>query len=61
MKYSEFHRIVRRNGRVLARARGSHYMYIKNGVTYCVPYHSSKEMNEGLRKTIIKEMKLTNQ
>ncbi|MGG7663934.1 type II toxin-antitoxin system HicA family toxin [Dyadobacter sp. BHUBP1] len=60
MKYSEFHRVIRRNGWILARTRGSHYMYSKNGVTYCVPYHSSKEMNEGLRRTIIKEMKLTN-
>ena len=59
MKYSEFHRIVRRNGWILARTRGSHYMYIKGGVTYCVPYHSSKEMNEGLRKRIIKDMNLT--
>ncbi|WP_188982588.1 type II toxin-antitoxin system HicA family toxin [Dyadobacter beijingensis] len=55
MKYSEFHRIVRRNGWVLARTRGSHYMYIKNGVTYCVPYHSSKEMNEGLRKQLLRK------
>jgi mRNA interferase HicA len=58
MKYSEFHRLIRRDGWVLARTRGSHYIYLKNGVTYCVPFHASKEMNEGLRKRIIKEMKL---
>ena len=60
MKYSEFHRIIRRNGWVLVRTRGSHYMYKKDGVIYCAPYHSSKEMNEGLRKKIIKEMRLIN-
>ncbi len=61
MKYSEFHRLIRRSGWILTRTRGSHYMYMKDGATYCVPFHSSKEMNEGLRKRICKEMKLTNQ
>ena len=30
----------------------------KNGKTYPVPYHGSKEMSEPLRKKIIKEMGL---
>ncbi|QRQ99969.1 type II toxin-antitoxin system HicA family toxin [Dyadobacter sandarakinus] len=58
MKYSEFHRIIRRNGWVHIRTRGSHYMYQKNGISYIVPFHGAKEMYEPLRKRIAKEMGL---
>jgi len=33
-------------------------LYEKDGKTYPVPYHGSKEMFEGLRKSIIKDMGL---
>ncbi|MHA4740906.1 type II toxin-antitoxin system HicA family toxin [Dyadobacter sp. MSC1_007] len=58
MKSSEFHRIIKRNGWVCIRTRGSHYMYLKNGTSYSVPFHASKEVPEGLRKKIIRDMKL---
>ena len=58
MKYSEFHRWIKRNDWQVLRIVGSHYIYEKNGKTYPVPYHGSKEMNEPLRKKIIKEMGL---
>lgn len=58
MKSSEFHRFIRRNGWFHIRTSGSHYIYEKNGRPYPVPFHGSKEMNEGLRKKIAKEMGL---
>ena len=59
MKYSEFHRIIERNGWKFSYAKGSHYFYIKNGVvSQPVPNHGAKEIGEGLRKKIIREMGL---
>ena len=58
MKYSEFHRLVKNNGWRLLRTKGSHCIYEKNGKTYVVPFHGAKEIGEGLRKKIIKEMGL---
>ena len=59
MKYSEFHRIIMRNGWKLVNAEGSHYFYEKNGIiSVPVPFHGAKEIGEGLRKTIMKEMNL---
>lgn len=58
MKYSEFHRWIKRNDWQVLRITGSHYIYEKNSKTYPVPYHGSKEMSEPLRKKIIKEMGL---
>lgn len=58
MKSSEFHRLVLKNRWVLIRVAGSHYIYEKDGKREPVPYHGSKEMGEGLRKALIKKMKL---
>jgi len=58
MKSSEFHRLVRRNGWSHIRTDGSHYIYEKDGRTYPVPFHGAKEIGEGLRKKMVKEMKL---
>jgi len=58
MKSSEVHRIIKRNGWTLDRIKGSHYIYVKDGVISVVPYHGSKEMGEGLRKKIFKDMGL---
>lgn len=58
MKSSEFHRLIQKNGWRLLRVSGSHYIYEKDGRTEPVPYHGSKEMGEGLRKSLIKKMDL---
>lgn len=58
MKSSEFHRLVQKNGWRLLRVSGSHYIYEKDGRTEPVPYHGSKEMGEGLRKSLTKKMGL---
>ncbi|TLV02782.1 type II toxin-antitoxin system HicA family toxin [Dyadobacter luticola] len=58
MKYSEFHRLIRRNGWIRIRTRGSHYTYSKDGVNVTVPFHGSQEMYEPLRKRISKQMAL---
>ncbi len=58
MKSSEFHRLIRRNGWVHIRTKGSHYIYEKEGRRYPVPFHGSNEMYEGLRRKIIKDLGL---
>lgn len=58
MKSSEFHRKVKKNGWIHVRTEGSHYIYEKNGVTYPVPFHGSKEIGQGLVNAMIKEMRL---
>lgn len=59
MKYSEFHRIIRKNGWKYSHAEGSHYFYIKDGIlSQPVPFHGSKEIYEPLRKRIANEMNL---
>ncbi|MEN5306848.1 type II toxin-antitoxin system HicA family toxin [Chryseobacterium cucumeris] len=58
MKSSELHRKVRKNGWTYLRCEGSHYIYEKDGKTYPVPYHGSKEVGKGLEKKITKEMGL---
>ena len=58
MKSSELHRRIRKNGWAHIRTVGSHYIYEKDGRTYPVPYHGSKEIGTGLEKKIIKEMEL---
>ena len=58
MKSSDFHRLIQKNGWRLLRVSGSHYIYEKDGRTEPVPYHGSKEMGEGLRKSLIKKMDL---
>jgi len=59
MKYSEFHRTITRSGWKFVKAVGSHYFYEKDNIlSPPIPYHGSKEMPEGLRKRIIKDMGL---
>lgn len=59
MKYTEFHRFLRRNGWAELRQVGSHKIYFKeNCPNVAVPYHGSKEIPEPLRLKIMKEMGL---
>lgn len=58
MKSSEFHRIIKKNGWKHIRTSGSHYIYEKDGRTYPIPFHGTKEIGENLRKKIIKDLGL---
>lgn len=59
MKYSEFHKMIKKNGWVFDHAEGSHYFYIKNGkLSEPIPFHGPKEIPEPLRKKICKGMGL---
>ena len=58
MKYSEFHRLILRNGWVKIRQSGSHVLYEKDGTSKSVPNHGSKEIAEGLRLRLQKDMGL---
>jgi len=59
MKYSEFHRRIQRSksGWEYVGAEGSHYIYEKVAAISC-PLSWSKEIGEGLRKKIMKDMGL---
>jgi mRNA interferase HicA len=46
------------NGWLHVRTKGSHYIYEKNGQTYPVPFHGSKEIGKGIENKIKKEMGL---
>ena len=59
MKYSQFHRLIKRQGWNTIRQKGSHIIYEKGGVCYTVPDHGSKEIPEPLRLKIVKDMKLS--
>ncbi len=60
MKYSELHRKLVKNGWKFLRAEGSHYFYEKDGkVSPPVPFHGAKEIGEGLKNKIVREMGIT--
>ena len=65
VKSSEFHRMIRRAGKkrgwkwIKGEGDGSHRIdEDKDGIRYPVPFHGSKEMSEGLRLKIIRDMEL---
>ena len=58
MKYCELHRLVLRNGWIVKRRNGSHVIYEKEGRTYPVPDHGSKEISRPMELKIKKEMGL---
>lgn len=61
MKSSELHILIKRNGWIHIRTRGSHYIYERNNVIYPVPFHGTKEIGKGLELKIKKEMRLKSQ
>jgi mRNA interferase HicA len=58
MKSNELHRLILKNGWQKLRQAGSHVIYEKNGVTYSVPMHGSKEVPTGMVVKIKREMGL---
>lgn len=58
MKYNEMHRIIRRFGWEAVRQSGSHVIYERDEKRYPVPNHGAKEVPEGLRKRIFRDMGL---
>ena len=65
VKSREFHSQILKRGKkrgwhwIKGEGDGSHRIYEdKNGIRYPVPYHGAKEMGEGLRKKIIRDMEL---
>lgn len=45
---------LRRNGWVLDRIRGSHHIFLKNGIALTVPFH--KNIKKGLLEDIKKQV-----
>lgn len=57
MSYNEFVKWLIAQGAVISQGRGRHCKKVSfNGKTVPLPYHASKEIGEGLRKTIIKQL-----
>lgn len=60
MKYGEFRRWLLSQGVELIKSPGgsSHYKARYNGRQSVVPFHGAKEIPEGLRKKILKDLGL---
>lgn len=58
MKYSEFRRWLRTRGVSFVPAKGSHFKAYFGGRQTIFPDHGAKEIGEGLRKKIIKDLGL---
>ncbi|MBC3385068.1 type II toxin-antitoxin system HicA family toxin [Pseudomonas brassicacearum subsp. neoaurantiaca] len=58
MKYSEFRRWLKAQGVEFQPGKGSHFKVSLNGRSTVFPDHGAKEMGEGLRKSIIKQLGL---
>lgn len=59
MKYSEFVRWLQKQGVEVTKGKGRHSMKATyNGKTVPVPYHGAKEIGEGVRKQVIKQLGL---
>lgn len=58
MKYSDFKRWLARNGVEFQPGKGSHLIATINGRQTTVPFHGSKEIGEGLRRKILKDLGL---
>jgi predicted RNA binding protein YcfA (HicA-like mRNA interferase family) len=59
MKYTEYHSLIRKNGWKYSHAKGSHYFYLKDGIlSPPVPYHGAKEMGNGIRRKLAKQLGL---
>lgn len=59
MKYSEFRRWLERRGAIFTSPRrGSHFTVELNGEFSIFPDHGAKEIGEGLRNKILKDLKL---
>ncbi|KPW62589.1 Uncharacterized protein ALO82_01664 [Pseudomonas syringae pv. broussonetiae] len=58
MKCSEFRRWLQAQGAEFKAAKGSHFKVYLNGKATIFADHGSKEMHEGLRKSIIKQLGL---
>jgi len=60
MKYSEFVRWLQARGVVISKGKGRHYLKATyRGKTVPIPYHGAKEIGEGVRRKILKELGLS--
>lgn len=60
MKYSEFQRWLLEQGATINKkgGKGSHRKVTLNGKSTTFPYHGAKEIGEGLRKKILKDLEV---
>ena len=58
MKSSEFIKFLQRQGAVFESGKDSHKKGYLNGRSSVVPNHGAKEIGEGLRQSILKQLGL---
>ncbi|HTO17702.1 MAG TPA: type II toxin-antitoxin system HicA family toxin [Pseudomonas sp.] len=58
MKYSELKRWLAQQGVEFQPGKGSHLLASLNGKQTVFPFHGSKEIGEGLRRKILKDLGL---
>jgi mRNA interferase HicA len=59
VKYSEFIRLLSSHGVTFQKGKGSHLKAFYQSRQTAVPNHGSKEIGEGLRKDILKQLGIT--
>lgn len=53
VKYSEFFRMIKKEGWKFKRqAKGSHEIWEKGNLSIAIPNHGSKEMSKGLERSL---------
>ncbi|MBD1589650.1 type II toxin-antitoxin system HicA family toxin [Pseudomonas typographi] len=58
MSYNEFKRWLQAHGVEISKRRNKHFKIYLNGKQTILPDHGAKEIGEGLRKAIIKQLGL---
>lgn len=60
MKYGELFKLLKKDGWIEVRQRGSHVImqHPTNPTQLTVPFHSGKEVKKGLLKAILKQAKI---
>jgi predicted RNA binding protein YcfA (HicA-like mRNA interferase family) len=55
MSGKEFVRLLKKNGWVLDRIKGSHHIMRKNGLSLSVPVHANEDLKPGILNSLKKQ------
>ncbi|MGM0474188.1 MAG: type II toxin-antitoxin system HicA family toxin [Bacteroidota bacterium] len=59
-KYNELFRLLKKEGWIIIRQKGSHVImrHPDSKIQITIPFHSGKEVKQGLMKTILKQTRI---
>jgi len=52
-------KLLKKNGWMKRRQKGSHHHFYKDGIRISVPVHGSKDLSKGIEQAILKEAGLS--